>query len=535
MVKSESWIVTVDETTGDVKDVISKIEMDKYAIKADVDPATGSKQTPSDHYAYGITLIDPKYNPYNLIELLDLYSYHADCVDAVATDASGVDYTLKPIEGKDEVESEKERFTEILDNSKPSINIHIHRMIYDRRSIGYGAMEVIRESTSKSPITRLKHIPSHTLRRHTDMKRVLYTDDTGKKVWYVLYGKNYDDDGNPCDIHADTGEFHPYNSLSMEEKANELLWTMEYAPGTNYYGRPPIIATLPSIQSDLAAVRYNTTFFQNYGMPAFAVTVTGDFQDYGEEKYIKDDDGREIPNPNYDEKQTLRYQISQQVKEVIRNPHSAICITVPSEGVDGNVEIKITQLSVDVKEGSFRMMKKDIRDEVIHAHQVDPSRLGIFDSGNLNGTNSEVTKASYKYGTIAPIKTEVESMINQIAAELEVTSWKFVINDVDPIDHSPRKELADFLFARGAMTIMDLINNFGDEFGLAVDDPNDPYLNSRFINNVPLEQVFNQSEQNSYLEEKSILKALDGNLWQDSEEDDDFLGVNNDTGIGETD
>ena len=179
------------------------------------------------------------------------------------------------------------------------------------------------------------------------------------------------------------------------------------------------------------------------------------------------------------------------------------------------------------------MMKKDVRDEVIHAHQVDPSRLGIFDSGNLNGTNSEVTKASYKYGTIAPIKTEVESLINQIAAELEVTSWKFVINDVDPIDHSPRKDLADFLFARGAMTIMDLINNFGDEFGLAVDDPDDPYLNSRFINNVPLEQVFNQSEQNSYLEKKSILKALDGNLWQDSEEDDDFLGVNNDA--GETD
>jgi capsid portal protein len=295
---------------------------------------------------------------------------------------------------------------------------------------------------------------------------------------------------------------------------------MEYAPGTNYYGRPPIIAALPAIQSDLSATRYNITFFENYGMPVFVVTVTGDFQDYDEEPFIKDENGREIPNPHYDEKQTLRYQISQQVKEVIRNPHSAMCITVPSEGVDGKVEIKITPLSVDVKEGSFRMMKKDVRDEVIHAHQVDPSRLGIFDAGNLNGTNSETTKASYKYGTIAPIKTEAESMINQIAAELEVTSWKFVINDVDPIDYTPKKELADFLFQRGAMTIMDLINNFGEEFGITVEDPDDPYLNSRFLNYVPLENVFNQSEQNSYLEEKSILKALEGNLWEDKDEDD---------------
>ena len=37
-----------------------------------------------------------------------------------------------------------------------------------------------------------------------------------------------DEDGNLCDVHSETGEFHPYNSLSGEERANELLWTMEY-------------------------------------------------------------------------------------------------------------------------------------------------------------------------------------------------------------------------------------------------------------------------------------------------------------------
>lgn len=523
MSKSESWIVTLDENNN-VKDVISEIELEKYAIKADTDPQTGSKQTPSKHYAYGINFIEPKYDPRNLIELLDIYGYHADCVNAVATDASGVDFTLKPVEGKAEVESEKTKFMEVLNNTRPSINIHLYRMLYDRRALGYGAMEIIRDSTSHSPITRLKHIPAHTLRRHTDMKRVLYTDDTGKEVWYVLYGKNYDEEGKYCDVHADTGQFYPFNSLAPKDRANELLWTMEYAPGTNYYGRPPIIAALPAIQSDLAATRYNINFFENYGMPVFVVTVTGDFQDYDEEPFIKDEHGHNIPNPRYDVKQTLRYQISQQVKEVIRNPHSAMCITVPSEGVDGKVEIKITPLSVDVKEGSFRMMKKDVRDEVIHDHQVDPSRLGIFDAGNLNGTNSETTKASYKYGTVAPIKTEAESLVNQIAEELEVTSWKFYINDVDPIDYTPKKELADFLFQRGAMTIMDLINNFGEEFGITVEDPNDPYLNSRFLNYVPLENVFNQSEQNSYLEEKSILKALEGNLWETDEDEVDDEG-----------
>ena len=243
----------------------------------------------------------------------------------------------------------------------------------------------------------MNHIPAQTLRRHTDLKRVLHTTPSGKRVWFVIYGKNYDQDGVLCDVDADTGQFYPYNSLPAERKANELLWSMEYAPGTDYYGRPPIVSCLGSIKGDIGAVKYNNSFFENYGMPKFAITVTGDFADYD----VEPDD------PDYDVTQTLRYKIGQQIKEVIKNPHSAICITIPSEGEEGNVDLKITPLSVQTEEGHFRMYRKDTRDEVLHAHQVDPSRLGIFDSGNLNGSNSESTMASYKYGTIAPIKAEM--------------------------------------------------------------------------------------------------------------------------------
>ncbi len=511
MTKTESFIVTVDK--NDKINVIDEIELKKYSSdKAQIDPQTGSKQMPQDSLLHGQSVLQPKYNAKHLIDLLDIYSYHADCVEAVATDTAGIDYTLDPIPDMESVESEKELFKEILENSKPSINVHLKRCIYDRRAIGYGALEVIRESTSESQIMRLKHIPSHTLSRHTDLKRVLQVTPDGKHIWFVIYGKNYDEDGNYADCDADTGEWCPYNSLPPEKKANEILWTMEYAPGTDYYGRPPIIATLNSIQGDISAVEYNTAFFKNNGMPQFAVTVTGDFVDYSEEKYIMNDKGEKILNPEYDETQTLRHKISEQIKQVIKNPHSAICITVPTESEEGNVEVKIIPLAVETKDGHFRMYRKDTRDEVIHAHQVDPSRLGVFDSGNLNGTNAKVTKQSYKYGTIAPIKSEAEAMINQIALDLGVTSWKFRINDVDPIDYSKDIELADFLFARGAMTILDLINVFGDKFGLNVENQDDPYLNSRYINNTPLEKLWNTTEANPYLEVDSILQDYENKL-----------------------
>jgi PBSX family phage portal protein len=522
--KADSFIVTVDD--NDEYHVINKLELDKHALKADVD-TDGSKQTVDEMFKVGTSILNPKYNPYDLVKLLDLYTYHASCVEAVAIDSTGVDYTLKPVEDVEPVEIEKERFYEVLDNSKPSINTNLQRMIYDRRSIGYGALEIIREDNSKSDIIRLKHIPAHTLRRHTDLKRVLHITPSGKRVWFVIYGKNYDKNGVLSDVNADTGEFHPYNSLPADKKANEILWSMEYAPGTDYYGRPPIVSCLGSIKGDIGAVKYNNSFFENYGMPKFAITVTGDFADYDEEPEIDDGEGHKIPNPDYDITQTLRYKIGQQIKEVIRNPHSAICITIPSEGEEGNVELKITPLSVQAEEGHFRMYRKDTRDEVIHAHHMDPSRLGIFDTGNLNGTNSQVTRNSYKYGTITPIKSECEALINQIGLELGVTSWKFCIEDVAPIDYTKDLALAEFLFQRGAMTIRELIENFGSKFGLTIEDVDDYYLNARYMNYQPLEQIWNQTENNPNLEMDSILGTIEDTLRGDT--DDDISGNEKET------
>ena len=497
---SDSFIVTVKD---DNYQLIDQLELNKYALKANVDPQSDSKYAPSEELLKGNNILDPKYNPYYLVQLLDLYTYHASCVEAVAVDSTGINYSLKPVEGVEPVEAEKTRLEEVLDNSTPSINTQLQRMVYDRRSIGYGAIEIIRDTTSKSPIRRLKHIPAHTLRRHTDQKRVVHINSRGKKVWFVIYGKNYNDQGELCDIDADTGEFKPYNSLPPHQRANELLWSMEYAPGTDYYGRPPIISCLGSIKGDISAVRYNYSFFENYGMPKFAVTVTGDFADYDVDPTDED----------YDITQTLRYRISQQIREVIKNPHSAICITIPSEGEEGNVDLKITPLSVQTEEGHFRMYRKDTRDEVIHSHHVDPSRLGVYDAGSLNGGNSDNTMASYKYGTIAPIKAECEALINLIAKELEVNTWRFCIEDVAPIDYAKDLALADFLFSRGAMTIKDLIDNFGAKFGLdTVGEEEDYYLNARYINGVPLEQVWNNTEDNPYLEVDSILASLEGNL-----------------------
>ena len=198
--RSDSFIVTVDDS--DNFNIVDKMELERFSFKAEVD-VDGSKQIVDDLFKQGYQILNPKYNPWDLVQLLDLYTYHASCVEAVAVDSSGISYDLKPLENTEPVESEKERFKALLDNCTPSINTQLQRVVYDRRAIGYGALEVIRDTTSDSEVTKLKHIPAQTLRRHADKKRVLHITPAGKKVWFVIYGKNYDDNGTICDVSAD--------------------------------------------------------------------------------------------------------------------------------------------------------------------------------------------------------------------------------------------------------------------------------------------------------------------------------------------
>ena len=159
--KAESFIVTVDNDNE--HHLIDAMELSKYSFKAVVD-VDGSKQVVDEMFKAGQQILNPKYNPWDLVQLLDIYTYHASCVECVAVDSSGISYALKPVENVEPIEAEKERFKLFLDNCTPSINTQLQRVVYDRRAIGYGALEVIRDTTSDSDVSKIKPIPAQTLR-----------------------------------------------------------------------------------------------------------------------------------------------------------------------------------------------------------------------------------------------------------------------------------------------------------------------------------------------------------------------------------
>lgn len=501
--QSDAFIVKKDDGEWDI---VKSDVLNRYAIKEG-----SSKQIKNDGWDYE-KFYEPLYNPEQLLELLEINTYHAKCVDTISRDAGGVGWTLNPATEGNNSETSRKEITEFIKKLNPNINDLFYKRNYDRRSMGYGVLEIIREGRSKSPIIGLDHIPSQHLRRHIDGFRVKQQIGT-KTVWFVIYGENKDEKGL-VDVKADTGEIVPYNSLKPEERANELLWRQDYTPKSQYYGLPKVTPAIGAIHGDLSRSTYNTSFFRNYGIPAFAVTISGDFQDYN----LKPGD------EGYDETKTLRYKISQQLKEVMKNPHSAVTILVPSEGDEGNVEIKLQPLSVETKEASFRLYRKDNRDEVLVAHGVPGYRIGVNETGSLGGNTAEESTNIYKTSVIEPLQSDDEADINLLIQEtFENPGWKFSINVMDIRDLYSDVKIADYLFKSGAMKPKEIRNYFNDHFGLEEDD--NPYLDEYYLNGKPLDLIWGENPEMDPPGAGQVLDNLEEDLneeFDDSDEEDDI-------------
>lgn len=453
MTRSESFIVTNHEGMWGL---VESDVLNQYAVKSE------SKQIDQEQDIFNHDdILTPLYDPSELNKLLELNTWHERCVDAIASDIAGQGWTLKPKTNvENPSEEEKRLIEEFFNELRPSINDLIYKKRYDERANGNGAWEIIRTDGRDSPLYDIKHVPSHTIRRLKDGVRAVQKVGTNK-VYFVIMGKNKERvAGNDIyyDVNAKTGEIS-YKKLPENIRANEIIINKIYTPRTKFYGNSKIIPAIRVIYGDIHRANYNATFFKNYGMPAFALIVTGDFEP---DLTPKDKD--------YDEKYTLKYNIKKQLQEVIKNPHSAITIMVPTrEGEESKVEVRLEPLSIETKEASFRLYRKDNRDEIIGAHGMDPNRLGITESGKLNGSNSEELDSAYKTSLIKPGQRREEDDINYYILKLGlgVEDWKFSLIDNDPRNIERDVNLTIKLVDSGLLTPNEGREFVGETFGIS--------------------------------------------------------------------
>jgi PBSX family phage portal protein len=425
-----------------------------------------SKQLSKDAFADSDyekdSLVKPLYAPLTMAKLLEINTYHMRACRTKAEDVAGNGWKLIP-KVDNPSEEQKEAIENFIKGQDEPIENIIKKLQLDKELVGYFSMEVAREGNDfDGKVNLIKHIPAHTVRIHKEGNKYCQFRNN-KKTWF----RNYDYEK---DIRQDNGVESKGKGLTKEIRGNELIWNVNYTPRSCFYGIPDITPAIGAITGDISRRDYNIAFFNNYGVPAYMVSISGDF-----------DPGDVNPDTG---KTKLVEQIEEKFKEVIRNPQSVMILTIPKSenALGGEITIKVEPLSTDIKEASFRLYRVDNRNEVITAHAIPPYRMGIYEIGSLAGNlGAESTKIYYS-SVILPRQEVYNNIMNFdiLPTLLEITDWKWVLNSIDLEDIDRDIDRIVKLIINGIMTPNEAIEFIGGKFGIEKCEDN-PAMDMHYI------------------------------------------------------
>ena len=495
-----SYLVTVDDYDSYKNPrLIDRTTFNHFSFKN----GSFSESAQVDFDSYGVDFKTPEYPLEFLSGLLRINTYHEECCDRVSLDVTKHGWDIVSTK-TDYKEADLNLRQEIIDwiNSMPeAASDLLQECCYDFEALGVTAWELIRENGLGSPLQYIKRFDVTHSMLSTDDKRVKQTIGT-ETAWFQLY--NTTDQA----VHRDTGMFYPRGALTPETEAHEVLWIRKYKTNSDSYGSAKISKAVDVIESEIGRANFNKKFFENYGMPAFAVTVIGNFKDMESKRFLPDG----TLNPDFDETKTLKYIIGQQLKEIQMNPHSALVITIPTSMGIGEVEVEITPLSTDVKEASFRLLREDNKQEICAAHGMSSDLIGTTQTGNLGGTSLELDLSSYGKNKIKPIQTIFNNAFTKMVQErFETTEFKFKLNEHELEDKDKKIDRAIKLGNAGLMTRREQMVMLSQTFNLNPDTDNE-YLDKYLINGKTEEEIFDNNPRQgtdyyNYLNSNYVTKS----------------------------
>ncbi len=432
-----------------------------------------SKQLPKDVFMELYAkdgLVPTLYDPLSLANLMELNTYHLRACRTKSEDVVGNGWRLSPKPQVDErgMIGQRKKIENFIENQKVPIEETFKHLQLDKETTGYFAMEIIREYNSfDGAVNQVAHIPSHTIRIHQSGDKFCQYRNN-KKTWF----RNFN---HPKDINHQTGEFVKAGSLSSESRGNEVRWSVNYTPRSFYYGIPDILPAIGAITGDVSRRDYNISFFQNYGVPAYMVSIIGDF-----------DPGEQDPETG---KTKVMEDIEEKFREIVANPQSVMVLTIPTSSDDSKIEFKITPLSVDIKDASFRLYRSDNRDEIIAAHGIPPYRMGVYETGQLAGNLGRESTVIYYSSIIQPRQNTFNQIMNlDILPTLGVTDWWFELESIDLTEIDADVDRCLKLISAGVMTPNQAIDYCGSYFGLEKDLGN-PAMDFHYINGNPIDSM----------------------------------------------
>ena len=429
-----------------LKQAVIKSVLNEYDVK--------SKELSRDELTFGDEVIEPPYNPYQLDKLRDVSGLHDICITVKCEDAI---FTGKKIISKEGVEVPPE-LEKLLNDF--SFDEEIESFLEDLETFGYAGLELIREN---QVLKAVNYIPSLYLRMCHDKKRVKQKINA-TETYFKLY-----DPQEPRELNYKTGFFD--DDITNDTVANEIIWFNTKSSESKVYGKPQYLSELDAIITDNAIIEYQQGHFKAHGVPNYIITVTGSIEE--SEDYSMDDWEKDLED---------------EFKDISNEPGTALCVVIPSD--ENNVNVNVTKIADEKKEGSFLELSESVADRIRRIHRVSRERLGDSESSGIGSNRTEMLLKNYSKSTVGTLQKRIANLINKTILEniFQTSDHKIEYLPANFDEEDKLLERGIKLLQNGAMKLGEFINRFGEPFELSMDE-SDEYYNARFMNNQSLDTV----------------------------------------------
>lgn len=412
--------------------------------------ATGRNDAKSksriDKYATGygaFDVVQPKYNLDYLAKLYEISPAHKAAVDAKVTNIVGLGYQFVEsmitkdkiafIEDEEELKKARRKIArgkqalavwlDSLNDSETFVET-LRKWITDYETIGDGYLEVGRSINGE--VGYIGHIPSTTIRRR------IYKDGYVQIVaGRTMFFRNF-------------GDIETKDPVGADPRPNEIIHISKYTPTSSYYGTPDIISAKNAVAGEEFASRFNLDYFEHKAVPRYIVVVKNARLSAESEKKLVNFLQTGLKGQN----------------------HRTIYVPLPADSEGKQVEFKLEPIEAGVTDASFTKYKEVNRDEILMAHRVPLTQVGMHKGVGTGGTRDAARM--FKEQVCRPVQDVLEKKIAPVFKE-KTNAFDFKLVELTLTD----EETASRIHERELRWDVTTPNEVRDKKGLAPIDGGD--------------------------------------------------------------
>ena len=212
----------------------------------------------------------------------------------------------------------------------------------------------------------------------------------------------------------------------LAQANTSLIHFSRYFPFSPFYGLPSVMPAFSALALMVLIREYNLQFFANNAIPDYAVILEGEW-------------GDDVEN-----------MIGEKFRTHLKGQaHKTLCLKTPS----GGKVIFEPLTSSTVKEGAFRLLWQEARDEVLQAHGVPPQKVGIVETGKLGGNAAGEQIVEYKNSIVEPGQEKVGTRLTMLIEQgFKVPGLEFRFEPFDTEDRQANATVDKSYLDAGVLT-----------------------------------------------------------------------------------